>query len=238
MKRLRGFQVMDRVLAGVFILLLGLITVSCSKKDHSYQSIRVVVEDLQMEDGRSVQIPSFETDDERIQKNLRELERQKKNLQKVVEREQRKKNHLEMKCHLLEVKNYPQVTVVWKTEDKNIVSNNIMTLAADEKEGMPVTCKEALEKTGMSGVELSLRAGRLAKEKFAEEKIPGEISSTEMQGFLIDEEGRIREVYMKLTLEVENKEENRQTKQEEHFFSYVLADEKIVRLSEKGFDVP
>lgn len=234
-KRLHGIRVRDRVLTKAFVLFIGLIMVSCSKKDYSSQGIRIIVEDIELEDGTTVQIPSFDTDNEQIKKNLRELERQKRNLQKTVEREQKKKNHLEMKCHVSEVKNYPQVTVVWKTEEKKTVLNNILTLAADEKEGMPITCKEALDNTGMSGVELSLKVGRLAKEKFAKENIAGEISSTEMQGFVIDEEGRISEIYMKLTLEVEKNEDN---KREEHFFSYIPGDEKLVKLSEKGFDVP
>ena len=56
-----------------------------------------------------------------------------------------------------------------------------------------------------------------------------------MQGFKLDESGNVEEIYMKLTMTIEEEEEDIT---EEHFFSYVLRDEKLIKLSDKGYDVP
>ena len=56
-----------------------------------------------------------------------------------------------------------------------------------------------------------------------------------MQGFEIGEDGKVKEIYMKLTLEIEDEEEDIL---EEHFFSYILDSEELVSLSEKGYDIP
>jgi hypothetical protein len=61
-----------------------------------------------------------------------------------------------------------------------------------------------------------------------------------MQGFRLDENGDVREIYMKLMLETvtENGEQEEITTTEEHFFSYDPKENKLVRLSEEGFDIP
>lgn len=80
-------------------------------------------------------------------------------------------------------------------------------------------------------MDLSLSVGKLAQES----GIRGELASTEMQGFKLDESGNVEEIYMKLTMTIEEEEEDIT---EEHFFSYVLRDEKLIKLSDKGYDVP
>ena len=62
-----------------------------------------------------------------------------------------------------------------------------------------------------------------------------ELASTEMRGFKLDESGNVEEIYMKLTMTIEEEEEDIT---EEHFFSYVLRDEKLIKLSDKGYDLP
>ena len=83
----------------------------------------------------------------------------------------------------------------------------------------------------MTGVDLCLKVGKLFKESSER----GELRSTEMQGFELGENGEVKEIYMKLTLAIEEEEEERI---EEHFFSYIPEKDELVSLSEKGFDVP
>lgn len=220
-----------RTAAAVILLLCLFLLVSCKKADSGDTGIEILIEETVSQDGTQVQIPVFHTENEKLQQSLRDLEKETRKLQKVYERAQKRGEHLEMRCYLCDTDHYPQVTVVWYTDGADTRLYNLVTLAVDEKEGLPVTCKEALERTGMSGVDLSLRVGKLAQEK----KLRGEISTMEMQGFKLDEEGGVSEVYMKLEMGIKGEEE---TKTEEHFFSYDPKEESLVKLSEKGFDVP
>lgn len=220
-----------QILFFTVILLCLCILTSCRKDQEGDSGISILVHEPGTKDGMAVQIPEFKSENEEVQKRLRELEKQTNLLWKIYEKEESRGSHMEMRCYTEEVKNYPQVTVVWFVAEEDIQTYNLVSLCADEKQGLPITCKEALEKTGMTGVDLSLRVGRLQKEM----KIRGELSSTEMQGFRIDESGKVTEIYMKLIMKVVKGE---QTIEEEHFFSYYPDEEKLVRLSERGFDIP
>lgn len=232
-KNIRGicFRKRNIVLFFSVLLLCFCVLTSCRKEKDGDTGISILIHESETKDGMAVQIPEFRSGNEEVQKRLRELEKQTNMLQKTCEREESRGSHMEMRSYVDEVKNYPQVTVVWFVADKDIQTYNLISLCADEKQGLPVTCKEALEMTGLTGVDLSLRVGRLQKEM----KIRGELSSTEMQGFRIDENGKVTEIYMKLIMKVT---EGEQTIEEEHFFSYFPDEEKLVRLAERGFDIP
>ena len=229
--RNRSFRNINFILFFSVILLCLCALTSCRKEKDGNTGISILIHESVTKDGMAVQIPEFRSGSEEVQKQLRELEKQTNTLEKICEREESRGSHMEMRSYVDEVKNYPQVTVVWFVAEEDIHTYNLMSLCADEKQGLPITCKEALEMTGLTGVELSLRVGRLQKEM----KIRGELSSTEMQGFRIDESGKVTEIYMKLTMKVEEED---QTIEEEHFFSYSPDEEKLVRLSERGFDIP
>ena len=218
------------LLAGAFALLA-----SCGRKEKADEKIRVVVQEVRSEGGALLRIPSFESEDEQVQKKLRSLEKQTLSLRRIVEREEKKGGRVEMDCYVVETAGYPQATVVWHVSEEGKSSYDLMTLAVDEALQEPLTCKEALERTGMSGVDLSLAVGRLAQEEERAGRLGGELSSTEMQGFLLGVDGRVAEIYMKLTMDVEDGEKKRT---EEHFFSYLPDEERMESLSGRGFDLP
>ena len=229
-RRIRAVICAAAVIAGLVFL------ISCKSSDEGEPGIRILISEQTMQDGTIIQIPEFKADREETQKNIRDLEKETKNLQKMVDKAQRRGKHMEMRCYLNEEKNYPQVTVVWYTSEEETRLYDLVTLGVDMREEVPITCKEALEKTGLTGVDLSLAVGRLAQES----GIRGELTSTEMQGFRLDENGDVREIYMKLILETvtENGEQEEITTTEEQFFSYDPKENKLVRLSEEGFDIP
>lgn len=235
-----SIRLLHKVRRAAALLVCLLFMISCKASEETRSRIRINITEQETLDGTIVQIPEFVSDSEETRKKLRELERNTAKLKKLVEKEQKKGTCMEMRSYLNEEKGYPQVTVVWYLTDTDTRLYNLVTLGADEKEEAPITCKEALEGTGMSGVDLSLQVGRLAQES----GIRGELTSTEMQGFRINENGETEEIYMKLTLrtvsttENEKSEEVEVEKTEEHFFSYYPKEEKLVRLSELGFDIP
>ena len=218
------------IVCAVFLLCAALLS-SCKENNLEHAGIEIRIDEQKTENGNVIQIPSFYSENEDIQKNLRSLERETKSLKKIVRKELEKGTDMEMRAYPGEGDNYPQVTVVWYLNELDTRVYNLVTLGADNRTGEPVTCKEALEKTEMSGVDLSLQVGRLAQESGNR----GKLLSTEMQGFFMDEEGNIQEIYMKLTLRTGEGEEE---KEEEHFFSYFIHEDRLVPLSERGYDVP
>lgn len=215
----------------VLLLIISSVLVSCKSVETKDSYIRIEVNETEAENGKVIQIPSFVSDNEEIQKKLRDLDKETEDLAKIVEKEQKKGSEIEMRSYVGGTKNYPQVTVVWYVIEENSRFYNLITLGADRQACEPLTCKEALERTEMSGVDLSLKVGKLAQKS----GIRGQLQKTEMQGFKIGEDGKVKEIYMKLTLEIEEEEEDIP---EEHFFSYILDSEELVSLSEKGFDIP
>ena len=216
----------------VFVLVFcAVVTCSCRKSSSKNNKIEIRITERVTKDNTKIQIPEFVSENEEVSRNLKELNKKCLNLQKIAEKEEEKGSHMEMLSYVNYVKGYPQVTVMGYILDDNTRIYNIMTLGADEKNSLPITSKEALEMTGMSGVDLSLKVGKLSKES----GIRGELLSTEMQGFRIDEEGKVKEIYMKLVMEI--KKENDVT-EEEHFFSYIPEEEKLEKLSLKGYEVP
>lgn len=215
----------------VLLLMISSVLVSCKSTETKDSDIRIEVSDSETENGKVIQIPSFVSDNEEIQKELRNLDKETEYLAKIAEKEQKKGSEIEMRSYVGGTKSYPQVTVIWYVVEDNSRFYNLITLGADRQACEPVTCKEALERTEMSGVDLSLKVGKLAQKS----GIRGQLQKTEMQGFEIGEDGKVKEIYMKLTLEIEDEEEDIL---EEHFFSYILDSEELVSLSEKGYDIP
>ena len=215
----------------IILCSFSLILFSCRKTNTGNTDIEIKINEQKTENGNQIQIPEFVCENEEIQKNLRDLEKQTRELERIVKRENKKGSEIQMRSYLGGSEKYPQVTVVWYVEEENSRLYNLMTLGADKRAGEPITCKEALERTELSGVDLSLKVGKLEKES----GIRGDLQSTEMQGFKIGEDGKVEEIYMKLTLVIEEEQEEIV---EEHFFSYVLKDEKLVKLSDRGYDVP
>lgn len=215
----------------LLFLLMSFVLVSCKSSGTKDSYIKIEVHEQQTNHGTVIQIPEFITNNEEIRKNLRSLDKEIKELEKTVEKEQKKDSIIEMRSYVSGSDNYPQVTVVWYVDEEESRLYNILTLGADTREGLPITCKEALLNTQMTGVDLCLQVGKLFKESGER----GELQSTEMQGFELGEDGEVREIYMKLTVIIEEEEEERI---EEHFFSYIPDKDELISLSEKGFDVP
>lgn len=74
---------------------------------------------------------------------------------------------------------------------------NLTTIGYDLKSGSAITPVTALESTGMTGVELSQKV----EELYGKDHDAASLHSTEMQGFALDESGKVTDIYMKLGVE-------------------------------------
>lgn len=220
----------------MILCLLGMVFCSsCAGNKSSSKEIEIRLIQEEGKDGEVIQIPEFYSDDQEVMRKIRELEKKTNALHRIVEKEKKRGSHMEMRSYIHSVEGYPQVTVVWYVSEDTTRLYDMMTLAADEKNSEPVTCKEALEKTGLSGVDLSLKIGKLA----GEAGIRGDLQTMEMQGFRLDEKGQVAQIFMKLTLKVtEGEEDNLQEHTEEHYFSWVPGEDKLESMSGGEFAVP
>lgn len=103
-----------------------------------------------------------------------------------------------------------------KEKDRNLCS-----LAYDVQNDRPILCEDALEMTGMTGVELS----ESMEDAFREGELKGQLRSTEMQGFLLDHDGSVRSIFMKLTYTPEGSNET-----ETVFVSFDPDTKKVTKL--------
>lgn len=96
---------------------------------------------------------------------------------------------------------------------------NLKSLAYDKQTDTAITCVEALEQAGISGVSLSqsVEEALLALEK-TDASYQGNLRSTEMQGFTLDDAGNLQTIDMKL--EIDTGEEDLS----QFFFVYNPAD--------------
>lgn len=94
-------------------------------------------------------------------------------------------------------------TTVYQTEFVTTLTGrvrrirNLCSLAYRISDNTPITAVEALDSTGMTGVLLSQKVS----DAFAAMGIDGSLHSTNMQGFLLDAEGKVEKIYMKLEID-------------------------------------
>ena len=76
-------------------------------------------------------------------------------------------------------------------------TGNLCSLAYRIADDTPVTAVEALDSTGITGVLLSQKVS----DAFDALGLSGSLHSTNMQGFLLDAEGNVEKIYMKLEID-------------------------------------
>lgn len=178
----------------------------------------------------TAEIPRFVSDDEEVQKELEKLNEEAQSLKERYLRETSEGRQFWIRTYVSPNTEVLQCTVCW-FEERPLRGDdyNIMTLAYNTKSGEVLTRKNALNSMDISGVQLSIRVGRA----FKESEIEGILQETNMQGFATDDDGNVTEVYMKLSVLTEEKEEPVQ-----HFYIYNESTETLTPMSEEGFAMP
>ena len=113
---------------GLFLFLMSFVLVSCSNPGTKDSYIKIEVHEQQTDHGTVIQIPEFISNNEEIRKNLRSLDKERKDLEKIVEREQKKNSVIEMRSYVGGSENYPQVTVVWYIDEGEYRLYNILDI--------------------------------------------------------------------------------------------------------------
>ena len=111
----------------IFLFLMSFVLVSCKSSGTKDSYIKIEVHEQQTNHGTVIQIPEFISNNEEIRKNLRSLDKEIKELEKIVEKEQKKDSIIEMRSYVGGSENYPQVTVVWYIDEEESRFYNILT---------------------------------------------------------------------------------------------------------------
>ncbi len=213
-----------------FLLGLVLALTGCEKKVSSnvFIEVKSLENDANTEEFTS-DIPRFVSTDKDVQKELEYVNDELQNLEDTYYKSRDKELKMWIKSYLADTEQIQQVTVCWFEEHPILGDDyNMMSLAYNKKNGEIITSKEALELTGITGVDLTTNVAKLFKSLHTSLNL----EETEMQGFLMDEEGNVTSIFMKLVALNENDE------YEQHFYQYDFNSDTLVPVSKSGYALP
>ncbi|WP_130838441.1 hypothetical protein [Lachnoclostridium sp. Marseille-P6806] len=182
--------------------------------------------------GETVQIPRFVSDSCGDSAALNRLNGETKLFTDAL----RKAGESEGTC--IEIRSYPrensrylEVTTICRLsfagdgEPARAPEEELMTLAYDRVNDEAILCREALAMAGLGGDELSIAVHTAYLEAGGD----GEVEATEMQGFALDETGRVVSIYMKLRIREETG-----TEPAERFYVFDPAGKSLAPLDERA----
>jgi hypothetical protein len=158
-------------------------------------------------------LPQFVTESGESTKALEDLNEELDTIRDKYE-EIRKQNDgtwMEIRSFVAQNDRYLQVTTAWNTYPTYGTQGDLMTLAYDRQTDTAIRCEDALVMTGLTGDQLS----QDVNQAYVRSGMAGEVQYTGMEGFVLEEDGTVSEIYMKLRI----KEEQADVPYEA-FFSY------------------
>ncbi len=106
---------------------------------------------------------------------------------------------VEIRSYIMPTTRFLQVTTTYCEYPTYGTWGDLMTLAYDTKTDTAITAREALEMSGYTGDQLSTSVHKA----FVKAGLSGQIESTEMEGFELDDTGKVTAIYMKLGVRAE-----------------------------------
>lgn len=158
-------------------------------------------------------LPQFVTESGESTKALEDLNEELNTIRDRYEeiRKQDDGTWMEIRSFVTQNDRYLQVTTAWNTYPTYGTQGDLMTLAYDKQTDTAIRCGDALVMTGLTGDQLSQDVNRA----YVSSGMAGEVQYTGMEGFVLEEDGTVSEIYMKLRI----KEEQADVPYEA-FFSY------------------
>lgn len=189
-----------KVQRGLLLLCMAFLISGCSEKHTPKVSVEMIT--LDKGENEEVMVPKFMTTDGSDWAPVNELNRQVENLENL---------YLSAKAdedHSFFLESYPvssnpdylQVTLYTLESYDTESEANLASLVYDQDKGIILRNQDALTMAGISGVQVSSAIGK-AYPSFRRGE--DELHSTEVQGFSIDENGKVSDFYVKLFIDTE-----------------------------------
>ena len=153
--------------------------------------------------GRNiVEIPQFVTESGESTRAMEDLNAETESLQELYEKVKEEDDgvsFVEIRSYIMPTTRFLQVTTTYCEYPTYGTWGDLMTLAYDTKTDTAITAREALEMSGYTGDQLSTSVHKA----FVKAGLSGQIESTEMEGFELDDTGKVTAIYMKLGVRAE-----------------------------------
>lgn len=185
---------------GLVLLFLALLLSGCTEKHTPNVSIEMIT--LDKGDDGEVMVPKFMTSDGSDWAPVNDLNRQVLNLENLYLNAQADQDHSFILESYPDSSNpdYLQVTLYTEESYGSESEANLLSLVYDQNQGIILRNQDALTMAGITGVQVSSAVGK-AYPSFQKEG--DELHSTEVQGFTIDENGKVADFYVKLFIDTE-----------------------------------
>lgn len=195
----------------------------CSNKKSSRISIEL--HKYTSSEGKDSEIPEFTSSSDEFSLQLELLNSETEYLVDLCEDPEK---DTQVISDVSDASRIAQVTSYWNEQKEEVTEWNLVSLAFDRESEEAINCRKALDMSGLTGVQLTMNVASIYKSTMG----GGEVYSTEMQGFYLDPEGNVDQIYMKLLIDQGDEEP------EEHFYAYDLSKQTLTSLSEEGYDLP
>ena len=197
MSRMMPFQ---KIHLWPFLMCLILLLSGCTEKHVPKVSVEMIA--LAREEDGDVMVPKFMTSDGSDWAPVNELNRQVESLENLYLSAKADEDH----SFILE--SYPdssnpdflQVTLYSEESYGTESEANLLSLVYDRDQGVILRNQDALTMAGITGVQVSSAVGK-AYPSFRRDE--DELHSTEVQGFAMDENGKVSDFYVKLFIDTE-----------------------------------
>lgn len=207
----------------------------CSDKSSKDVRIELEILDGKEEASSDAVFPRFISGNEAAQKELDKLNDEVDKIRGFYEIRTGMDKKYIVHTYVSAVKSIPQCTICWYEEHSLLGDDyNLITLAYDKETGNIITIKDALNSLDIDGIALSTNVGKLYNNNHGE----GKLKETEMQGFETDESGNVVKIYMKLTIEVPDPEDESKEIEEYHFYCYDPAENTLISMEELNYKMP
>ncbi len=212
-----------KIKTGILLAALAFTLPACSEKHVPRVSVEMIA--LDRDEEGDVMVPNFMTSDGSDWDPVKELNRQVENLENLYLSAQADQEH----SFFLESypassnPDYLQVTLYYEESYDTETEANLLSLVYDQDQGVILRNQDALTMAGISGVQVSSAVGK-AYPSFRRGE--DELHSTEVQGFAIDENGKVADFYVKLFIDTEKSDEYPEGKYE-LFYVYHTKDGSV-----------
>lgn len=183
-----------------YLLCLVLLLSGCTEKHAPRVSVEMIA--LAREEDGDVMVPKFMTSDGSEWDPVTELNRQVESLENLYLSAQADEDHSFLLESYPDSSNpdYLQVTLYYEESYGTESEASLQSLVYDQDQGVILRNQDALTMAGISGVQVSSAVGK-AYPSF--QRGEDELHSTEVQGFAIDENGKVSDFYVKLFINTE-----------------------------------
>ncbi len=225
---------MNRIGKIIAFILCIFAVCGCTKKENIEVTLELTT--YKASDGKISEIPQFKTTTSEYDSGVNALNAESDRLLRMCTLQD---TNAYVQSDVHQGKKILQVTSWWYEMNLDGTPKwNLCSLAYDKENNIALNCSSVLKNSEITGIQLTMDVNSA----YVEQKLPGRVQETEMQGFYLSEEGKTEKIYMKLVIGPEDDPAAASTSEiveaVENFYSYDIKSKKLTPMSEVGYELP